>query len=864
VYLATALVLTAAMVSASLLPAIHAFSNGMSASAVLGQTDFTSAGAAANPMGLAHPSGVAFDSTGNLWVSDSFDNRVLEFEPPFHNGMNATLAIGQPSFTTVVSNVAQNTLKDPNGLAFDSLGNLWVADTGHSRVLEFQPPFQTGMNASVVIGQAEFNTISTALASTGLDAPMSVAFNPSNGGLWVADSGNDRILGYDSPFSNGMAASTVVGQPDFTTMLIQSSQNGMGQPTGLGFDASGSLWVADYVNNRVLEFQPPLTDGMSASLVLGQTDFVASGPALSQSGLSMPSGISFDSSGNVWVADSGNSRALEFQQPFSTGMGASFVVGQRNYTTSGYSVTPSSLSPWAIAFDKPGNLWATDTNNRILEFQPPFSGWATASLVMGQSDFTKHFLPTNPQGMSSPRTTVFDSAGNLWVADSGDSRVLRFGPPFANGMNASLALGTPNLWVALPTTSKVGLWSPEGLALDMSGNLWVADTLNNRLVEFKGPFHNGMDASIVIGQFGFGTAKPGTSQYGLTRPSAVKLDAYGDLWVADSGNNRVLEFVPPFSNGMAASLVLGQQDFSTVSPQSGQNGLNTPTDVALDSKGNLWVADSGNNRVLEFQSPFSNGMSASLVLGQQSMGTTGAGAGQAGLSSPSGITFDPNGNLWVADRGNSRVVEFSSPFSTGMGASLVLGQQGFGFSTAATSANGLRAPYSVTADSAGNVWVSDSGNNRLAMFSAPVTTTSSTTSSSTTSTGSTSTTSTSSSSSTTSSTSTTSSIFTTTSTTPSTTTTTSSSAETYCSFTVTQTVNSSTQTQVITLCHTSTFSTSPSSQSATTASNSQSSTSSTSAQTSGSSLTWLAVAALVVVVIIVVFLFLFLRRGRRP
>ena len=327
-----------------------AFSTGESAHAVLGQADFTHADAALTASGMNGPAGIATDGLGNIYVSDSVNNRVLQFKPPFTNGMSASLVIGQPDFVTGAGNTTQNGLTGPAGLAFDNSGNLWVVDLDNNRVLEYKPPFANNMNASVVIGQADFTSSAFATSASGLTLPFSVGFDAS-GDLWVTDGGNSRVLEFKPPFVNGMAASLVIGQTDFTSFGTASppTASSLSSPVGVAFDSLGNLWVGDTSNNRVLEFQPTFATGMSASLVLGQADFTTSAAATTQSGLSSPFEVGFDSNGNLWVADFGNSRTLMFSPAFSDGQNASLVLGQANFTSAtGATTVTGENSPFGI------------------------------------------------------------------------------------------------------------------------------------------------------------------------------------------------------------------------------------------------------------------------------------------------------------------------------------------------------------------------------------------------------------------------------------------------------------------------------------------------------------------------------------
>jgi len=322
------------------------FSSDQNAQVVLGQANLTTAVQAMTAAGMNGPTATAVDGSGNLYVCDSGNNRVLQFQPPFTNGMNASLAIGQANLTSNASATTQKGLNSPNGLTFDNSGNLWVVDFGNNRVLEYEPPFTTNMNATVVIGQADFTSSATATTSTGFFLPSSDAFDTS-GDLWVVDSANNRVLEFKTPLTTGMAASLVIGQPDFT------SSGSANPPTagslnfplgGITFDGTGNLWIGDTSNNRILEFKPTFSTGMNASMVLGQATFITAVATSTQSGLSSPFGVGFDTSGNLWAADGGNNRTLMYSPAFSAGQNATLVLGQPNFSAHGAANPPTASS----------------------------------------------------------------------------------------------------------------------------------------------------------------------------------------------------------------------------------------------------------------------------------------------------------------------------------------------------------------------------------------------------------------------------------------------------------------------------------------------------------------------------------------
>jgi hypothetical protein len=192
------------------------------------------------------------------------------------------------------------------------------------------------------------------------------------------------------------------------------------------------------------------------------------------------------------------------------------------------------------------------------------------------------------------------------------------------------------------------------MTFDSSSNLWVVDSYNHRVLEYKQPFSNGMAASLELGQpvaTAFTSDTPnngGISATSMNYPAQPVFDGDGNLWVSEYGNNRILEFMPPFSTDMAATLELGQPSgataFTTNAPNTTQSGFYQLYAISFDTQGNMQAVDSANSRVMIFDQPFSNGMNATLVLGQADFTTGTANQGGIGpntLNNPwgGGVTF---------------------------------------------------------------------------------------------------------------------------------------------------------------------------------------------------------------------------------
>lgn len=719
----------------------------------LGQSGPTNSPNAVAASGFNQPRAIAIGG-GRVYAADYSNNRVLWWTlGGFANGQAAEGVIGQADFSGAYPNrggaAAKNTLFSPNGVAVDTAGNVWVADSGNNRVLRFPAPLANGADADLVLGQADFvltggNRDALIPGSDTLYYPESVAVDAA-GNVWVADSANNRVMKFAIPAANGVAASLVLGQPDFTYDTSAASQAGMSYPISVAVDGSGNVWVSDYFNNRVLKYAAPAASGANASLVLGQADYAGSsinrGGAAAQNTMNMPAAVALNGT-DVWVADSGNSRLLKFANPSLNGTDAALELGQADFISDlpnqgAITASASSLNtPLSVAVESNGKIWAADTSNyRILRYASASVSADAANLVLGQTNFTQSAINTpSSQTLYGPAAMAMDAAtGRIYVADYSNNRVLWWdsAPAFSNGLAANGVLGQADFASTLPNRGGAAaantLNAPAGVAVDSAGNLWVSDLGNFRILRFTAPAVNGESANRVLGQPNFTSVTPGAAGAATVYdPSAVAVDGAGKLWVADAGNNRVLRFSDFSANGTNADFVIGQGDFISSQANRGAtvniNTLNYPSGVWVDGVGNVWVADTANNRVLKFSSLTAIGPDAGLVLGQADFISDLPSVSQGRLNSPTGVTVDLfGGNVWVSDMFNSRVVKFDAPSANGQQASLVLGQADFnGYlpnrGAQVPGMDTLAYPNAVYVDNLAKVWVADMGNNRTLRF----------------------------------------------------------------------------------------------------------------------------------------------------
>lgn len=364
-------------------------------------------------------------------------------------------------------------------------------------------------------------------------------------------------------------ATRILGQPDFVTIAPGGTVNAtsLSSPWGIAVDpATGKVFVADFLNHRVLRFASfaALTNGAAAEAVLGQPDFTSNTPGLSPSAFDSPQGVFVDGAGRLWVADSGNARILRFDGASTLGdfPAANAVLGQPDFVSNAMVTSINGLRlPRGLALDAAGNLFVTDvTANRVLLFAAAatLANGANASLVLGQGNFTNLSAATSQSRMSSPNSLVLDGAGNLYVADRGNHRVLRYDNAAAltNGANADGVFGQIDFLTKVTSTSATGMNGPIDLRLDPDGLLWVAEFTNTRVIGFEDPASVGTGATPVrvIGQADFTTNISAAAVNRFGAPAGLALDGLGRLYVTDFAAHRVLTFekdhhLPDFTIG---------------------------------------------------------------------------------------------------------------------------------------------------------------------------------------------------------------------------------------------------------------------------------------------------------------------------
>ncbi len=359
------------------------------------------------------------------------------------------------------------------------------------------------------------------------------------------------------------------------------------------------------------------TNGEAATYVIGQTGFNLNATALTATGLYQPFAVTVDpATGKVFVCDQPNNRILRYPSSaaYTNGATAEAVLGQANFTSNTANTGAGNVLdlPTGIAIDALGNLWVADFNNdRVLRFAnaATLASGASASSVLGQPNFaTSNFTPISASLMYGP-FSVFCEGTSLYVADGDNYRILRYdnAASLANGAPANAVFGAPNFttmgdaYLGNPTATNIGY--PSQIYVDAANNLWVANYFFNRVLMFPNASTaaNGEAATLVLGQGNFTNDNTGSTASTLNGPYGLYGDGSGNIYVSDGRNNRILIFANAagLPNGSAATYVLGQPDFVSNGMGDGANQLYFPENLWVSTSGiTLMAPDPGNNRVM--------------------------------------------------------------------------------------------------------------------------------------------------------------------------------------------------------------------------------------------------------------------------
>lgn len=593
---------------------------------------------------MGRPSGVAVEGDV-VYLSEHYHNLVRRVD--LSTGM-ATVAAGdgERGFAGDGGLAVEAKLKDVWDVAIDQSGNLFVADFNNARVRRVDAA--TGIIATVAgSGSAAFGGDGGPATAAGVH-PFSVALDGA-GNIFIADRSNHRVRRVDaiSGVITTVAGTGAGGYSGDGGLAVSAALN---FPWGIDVDDAGNLLVADTSNHRIRH-----VDAASGIITTvagnGVGGFSGDGGSAAGAQLREPRGVSWDSSGDVYIADTGNNRIRKVDR--STNL-ISTVAGsaQAGFAGDGGPATSASLlGVNDVTLGQDGDFYIASASNSRVRRVDGSTGIIETIAGNGETSFGGDGgLARNAQ-FHGPHAISHDGDGNLYVAGGATRRVRRIDRTTAQ-VSTVAGDGSGGFSGDGGPATQAGFGTIEGVAVDDSGNIFIADQSNHRIRRVDA--QTGIIETVVgTGTAGFaGDGGPGTSA-ALNRPLRVALDQQENLYFTDRNNWRVRR-VDAATGVISTVAGSGSSGSTSDGVPAIAAWLRGPTGLTLDSSGVLYVADLVDHRVRRID-PATGVISTVAGTGASGFSGDGGPGTLAQLSSPTDVAIDSSGSLLIADRGNSRV-----------------------------------------------------------------------------------------------------------------------------------------------------------------------------------------------------------------
>jgi len=577
-----------------------------------GTAGFGGDGGPAISASLNSPAGIAIDNLGDLYIADSVNNRIRKVDGA--TGIINTVAgtspigFGSGSFSGDGGPAISATFSWPSGLAADAFGNLFIADTINVRVRRVDAA--TGIVTTVAGGGLGGDGGPATSAS--LVGPFGVAIDMS-GDLFIADALDNRLRRVDGATGiiTTVAGSGSVGYSGDGGPATSASFN---SPSGVAVDGLGNLFIADLNNQRIRYVS--VTSGTVTTLAGGGTG--GDGGYASEAFLLWPEGVTVDAQGDVFIAE-------PFTQRIRKVVAATGIIttvagnGTAGFSGDGGPATSASMTyPYGVAADTSGNLLIADWGNVRVRRLDAETGIIETVAGNGAGGFSGDGGPAVWASLLSPIAVSSDDAGNYFIAEDYNQRIRKVDS--ATGIITTVAgTGTAGFSGDGGAAISASFNNPRGVAVDGSGNFFIADWGNFRIRRVDAA--TGIITTVAgNGTAGFGGDGGAATNASIGHSYGVAVDAAGNLYIADADNNRIRRV--DMNTGIITTFAgNGTYGFSGDGGPATNASLAVPTGVAVDSSGNVLIADAGNHRIRKVAvSPVANLSTTTLTFGSVPVG----------------------------------------------------------------------------------------------------------------------------------------------------------------------------------------------------------------------------------------------------
>jgi len=616
-----------------------------------GLTGYIGDGGSALNAEFNYPQAIAVSPSGDLYIADT-NNCAIRIISKATGAIGSFAGNGACGYFGDGGPAAEAQLNYPSGLAFDRAGNLYIADTANEAVRKVDA--STGIITTIAgTGIAGYSGDGRLATLAQLNNPYSVAVDALDN-VYIADQLNYRIREVTAS-THKITTYAGNGLPGYYGDDVAAPTAELSIVSAIAADSAGNLYIADTENCMVRE----VNTAAAIHRIAGQAEkcgYSGDGGLATSGWLNEPSGLAVSSSGVVYVADFSN---LVIRK-FIVGGDISTVAGNGTYYyTPGLAATSASMFASSAVPDALGNVYIADTFNCIVR---KVNASGTISTIAGTApNISGTFCGYSGDSgsaikaeLNDPYKVVPDVLGDIYIADTANCAIRKV---TFNGTISTLAgvAGRCGYGGDGGAASGAYLSFPQGLALDVLGNVYIADTGNNVVRQVSALTGR---ISTIAGKFGgggySGDGEPAINAQ-LNTPYDVGIDLLGNLYIADHDNNRIRIVSAGIINTFAGNGAAGYQSDGV---PANATSLNSPAGVAIDVAGDVLVADQDNQRLR-----WINGQGIIYSVAGSGIGNYSgddALATTLDLADPSGVAVDPAGNMFVADLGNYRIRKITS------------------------------------------------------------------------------------------------------------------------------------------------------------------------------------------------------------